>query len=238
MARKKKQSDPAISNTTTTTTTTTTSKSTSSSKAPISTVIPDFLFLASVSATSSENSQLLLNTGITDVLSVGKSPLFRQDGITYHRLSLQDNQWASILAVADEACKIIESVKSLKGKVLVHCFAGISRSPSIIAAYLMKSEGMTLRQSLEALIRARDQVKPNTGFLRQLFDMEKELLGNKGIPSIPSFKRLIGYGSNDTLEQLLQDPSIREDDESRNTLERALFGSWLESIRLAQASSK
>ena len=47
----------------------------------------------------------------------------------------------------------------------------------VVAAYLMKRKGMTLKGALGQIIRARPQVSPNPGFLQQLKEMEMELFG-------------------------------------------------------------
>ena len=48
-------------------------------------------------------------------------------------------------------------------KILVRCSAGISRSPMVVAAYLMKRKGMTLKAALGQIICARPQVSPDAG---------------------------------------------------------------------------
>ncbi|KAK0644139.1 protein-tyrosine phosphatase-like protein [Cercophora newfieldiana] len=145
----------------------------SDNKQPASCIVPDLLYLGPVSATS--NSAFIERQGINHVLSVGKSPASRIEGITYHRLGLTDEEGSSIAEPVDKACEIIDAVAAAKGKVLVHCSAAISRSPSIVAAYLMKRRGLTLRESLTVLVGARAVVSPNPGFLRQLSELEKEI---------------------------------------------------------------
>jgi len=115
--------------------------------------------------------------GITHVISVGKSPTSPLEGITYERLRLTDQEGSAIDPVAARACDIIDAASASQGRVLVHCSAAISRSPTIVAAYLMKRRGMTLRESLERLVSARHAVSPNPGFLRQLSEIEKEVFG-------------------------------------------------------------
>jgi len=117
--------------------------------------------------------------------------------VTYHRLSISDTTSSPISKIVDAACKIIDSAiasSSKKGagsgKILVHCSAGISRSPTVVAAYLMKRKGMTLKAALGQIIRVRPQVSPNTGFLRQLKEMEMELFGTvvsslEGVDELP-----------------------------------------------------
>jgi len=59
----------------------------------------------------------------------------------------------------------------------VHCSAGISRSPMVVAAYLMRRRGMSLREALGQIVQVRPQVSPNAGFLEQLKELEMELRG-------------------------------------------------------------
>ena len=106
--------------------------------------------------------------------------------VTYHhRLSLSDSVSSSISEITNAACEIIDGAIAPKkngaaagGRILVHCSAGISRSPMVVAAYLMKRKGMTLRTALGQIVRVRPQVLPNAGFLKQLREMEVELYGS------------------------------------------------------------
>ena len=59
--------------------------------------------------------------------------------------------------------------------VLVHCKMGISRSATIITAYLMKTRNMTLKNALDYVTSKRNYVCPNFGFHLQLHNYEKIL---------------------------------------------------------------
>ena len=68
--------------------------------------------------------------------------------VTYHRLSLSDSVSSSISKITDPACEVIDGEIAPKksgatggGRILVHCSAGISRSPMVVTAYLMKHKG-------------------------------------------------------------------------------------------------
>jgi atypical dual specificity phosphatase len=108
--------------------------------------------------------------------------------VTYHRLSLTDHPLSSIYHVSDRADIIIEAAKA--GKIPVHCSAAVSRSPTIVAAYLMKKCDMSLKDALGLIIRARPAVCPNDGFLRQLKELEIRLRGSSSleVESLPSRK--------------------------------------------------
>ena len=59
--------------------------------------------------------------------------------------------------------------------ILVHCFMGISRSASIIIAFLMQLKQINYEQALFYLRQKRRQVQPNPGFVLQLLKFEKRL---------------------------------------------------------------
>ena len=62
-----------------------------------------------------------------------------------------------------------------KVAVLVHCHAGVSRSVAVVAAHLMRAEGLGLDEALEVIRRVNPDAEPNEGFREQL-----ELYGQMG----------------------------------------------------------
>lgn len=60
------------------------------------------------------------------------------------------------------------------GKVLVHCAMGLSRSSSLVLAYLMIHENVTLADAIKA-VSAHRNVSPNEGFLEQLRELDTKL---------------------------------------------------------------
>jgi predicted protein tyrosine phosphatase len=62
-----------------------------------------------------------------------------------------------------------------KGKVLVHCIAGISRSATVCIAYLMKERGLSLEAARQHVKRRRSCIQPNEGFEEQLRIFEQTL---------------------------------------------------------------
>ena len=55
--------------------------------------------------------------------------------------------------------------------VLVHCNQGISRSASLVIAYLIMENGFTLREAFRLVKKLRPSVLPNSGFLSQLIEL-------------------------------------------------------------------
>ncbi|XP_035990147.1 dual specificity protein phosphatase 22-B isoform X3 [Fundulus heteroclitus] len=61
----------------------------------------------------------------------------------------------------------------MKGEgCLVHCVAGVSRSVTLVVAYIMTVTGRGWVESLAAIRAARPCAGPNLGFLRQLEEFE------------------------------------------------------------------
>jgi protein-tyrosine phosphatase len=59
---------------------------------------------------------------------------------------------------------------------LLTCFGeGVSRSATVVAAWLMASRNMTSKDSVEFLATRRSVIRPNPGFIRQLNAFEDEI---------------------------------------------------------------
>ncbi|KAE9396290.1 phosphatases II [Gymnopus androsaceus JB14] len=141
----------------------------------VSLVLPS-IYLGPCSAASSKS--FLSTNSISHVLSVGASPSEKVDGVIYHRVSISDSPSSSIIKVCDSACTIIDdALKSKNGTILIHCSSGISRSPMVVAAYLMKRRNIPLKMALRQIVLIRPQISPNSGFLQQLKELEMELFG-------------------------------------------------------------
>jgi hypothetical protein len=70
----------------------------------------------------------------------------------------------------------LENAKSVPGyRVFVHCALGISRSATVVIAYVMKSQRIPLKNAVDIVKRARQQIYPNNGFLQQLDRYEAEI---------------------------------------------------------------
>ena len=62
------------------------------------------------------------------------------------------------------------------GNVLVHCVMGVSRSTTLILAFLVKYRKLTLSQSYYHVFERRKCVNPNCGFWRQLINYELKIM--------------------------------------------------------------
>jgi protein-tyrosine phosphatase len=55
-----------------------------------------------------------------------------------------------------------------KGGVLVHCYAGVSRSSSFVIAYVISTFGLAYDDAKEKVKKGRPCIHPGDGFVRQL----------------------------------------------------------------------
>lgn len=108
--------------------------------------------------------------GVTHVLTVGcdmRQP--HDDAFRYHLVVLPDAPDAPIARHFGECIAFIgAALREPRGRVLVHCYAGVSRSATVVMAYLMATAGMTYPEAHEHVRKARHFVCPNHGFRRQL----------------------------------------------------------------------
>eukprot|EP01138_Halocafeteria_seosinensis_P015184 gb/GECG01015497.1/.p1 GENE.gb/GECG01015497.1/~~gb/GECG01015497.1/.p1 ORF type:complete len:502 (+),score=88.89 gb/GECG01015497.1/:1-1506(+) len=98
----------------------------------------------------------------------GIAPMFSSKGIQYLLLDLEDEPDADILKYLEVAAQFIQKAREEDGNVLVHCFAGRSRSAAIVAAYLIRHHRMSLEEAIKTIKSKKDNVKPNRGFYYQL----------------------------------------------------------------------
>ena len=66
-----------------------------------------------------------------------------------------------------------EKCRKSNNKVIIHCLAGISRSPTLAIAYLMKHLCLKSDEAYRYVKERRQTISPNFNFLGQLYEYEK-----------------------------------------------------------------
>ena len=103
---------------------------------------------------------------------------FYPEQFQYKYIKIEDYPEAQILPHFETAFEFInEGMNS--GCVLVHCNAGVSRSVTVVVAYLMKTKNMSLKQALDLVKTKRPTMCPNEGFQTQLQTYEDILRPKK-----------------------------------------------------------
>ena len=123
------------------------------------------------------NWKVVRDLKLTHIINVSvEHPCVFTEKIKYLHLKLEDVEEACLKEHFDEAIHFIEAaLHNTSNRVLVHCNLGISRSSTIILAYLMKTYNATLQEAFKFLRHRRPIVCPNLGFLQQLIGYEHDL---------------------------------------------------------------
>lgn len=134
----------------------------------------------------------LKSLGVTHVLNAacGKDPgfglintsrnFYQASGIKFLGIEAYDMSSFCLSTYFREAADFIESALESKGKVYVHCKMGISRSSTLVLAFLMIKKGMSAQEAVRT-VRSRREIIPNDGFLKQLCQLNEDLIQRRGI---------------------------------------------------------
>ncbi|XP_017769908.1 PREDICTED: dual specificity protein phosphatase 10-like [Nicrophorus vespilloides] len=144
----------------------------------VSQILP-YLYLGN--ARDASDLQLLKSLDITHVLNVSSRRSENEgcDGIIWKRFSVFDDADQDLTQYFDESFEFIEEAKEMGQRVLVHCQAGVSRSPTIIIAYLMIRNGTRMTDAFAFVKNLRPIVCPNFSFMGQLMDLQMKLNAQK-----------------------------------------------------------
>mmetsp|Transcript_26099 Transcript_26099/g.47118 ORF Transcript_26099/g.47118 Transcript_26099/m.47118 type:complete len:222 (+) Transcript_26099:2-667(+) len=119
--------------------------------------------------------------GVTHVASIGsefegETPL-ADLGISYLCVIIDDEeeQASTMQDNLKRAVDFLDEGVGGGGKALVHCAAGISRSTTVVLAYMVAKCDMTLLDAFRRTYAARPVVWPNTGFMKILIAWETSI---------------------------------------------------------------
>ncbi|XP_019740401.1 dual specificity protein phosphatase 8 [Hippocampus comes] len=151
---------------------------------PLSIILPR-LYLGAESDVTQDG---LASLGISYVLSVSRCsprPSFLPCS-RYLRIPIDDSLWDDLLPWIPQALRFIDAAMSSGASVLVHCAAGISRSPALAVAYIMYSSGMDLDHAYRFVKERRPSISPNFNFLGQLQHFQGTLRRQASSDNFPS----------------------------------------------------
>jgi len=135
----------------------------------ISEIVTDSLYLSGCSPVTTDNLESLGITAVVCALSENEERRMMADrtmpeNIKKMYVRLIDADFSDISAHFDSAAQFINDEVKNGGRVLVHCAAGISRSVTLVLAYLMKYRLYDLRKAFNLVKTSRRVVRPNNGF--------------------------------------------------------------------------
>eukprot|EP00486_Rosalina_sp_Unknown_P004496 CAMPEP_0201576938 /NCGR_PEP_ID=MMETSP0190_2-20130828/23071_1 /ASSEMBLY_ACC=CAM_ASM_000263 /TAXON_ID=37353 /ORGANISM="Rosalina sp." /LENGTH=234 /DNA_ID=CAMNT_0048008421 /DNA_START=48 /DNA_END=752 /DNA_ORIENTATION=+ len=150
-------------------------------------IINDKLFIGDID--HAQNKDILDNLGITHIVNCTSrfdnmyesqsNSNSNNGGIDYFRVCVNDSD-DDIARYFQSVNEFINNALNINGdnnnnKVLIHCFAGISRSATITIAYLMSQKKMKYEKAKLYLKQRRNVIEPNISFVKQLKKYQDEL---------------------------------------------------------------
>ncbi len=134
----------------------------------ISEILPG-LYLGS--SRDAEDLNVLKEHKIKTILNISTTLpcYFENENIfEYRRLPCHDSPRQDILQYFETTFEYIHQQLSANRNILIHCQAGISRSPSFIIGYLMRYDSKTFEEAYNFVQSKRNIVSPNLNFIGQL----------------------------------------------------------------------
>lgn len=142
------------------------------------TLILDHLYLGGIDC---YREDILRRLGINVVIRIINGDFIKIPNIIHYHIPLEDID-TNISQYFDFLCERISYHLRNGDRILVHCVMGVSRSATIILAYLMKEKNMSFSQALHYVQSRRNIIRPNDSFLRQLRNYDITLHGSTDIP--------------------------------------------------------
>ncbi|XP_062251143.1 dual specificity protein phosphatase 22-B-like [Platichthys flesus] len=135
----------------------------------INKVLPN-LYLGNIK--DARDKELLAQHNISHILSIHDTAAPVLEDMRYLCISAADHSKQDLTQYFRESITFIHESR-LKGEgCLVHCVAGVSRSVTLVVAYIMTVTGRGWVEALAAVRAARPCAGPNLGFLKQLEEFE------------------------------------------------------------------
>ena len=131
------------------------------------------------SAVIAQDLKTLQSHGITHVLNLAGDacPCPFEGEVEYLCLKVLDAKDENLSCIFPACFDFIEKGTKSKSRILVHCMEGVSRSASIVIAYLMWKKQLSFEAASELVRKGRPICSPNAGFICQLLAFGKRLSG-------------------------------------------------------------
>ena len=120
-----------------------------------------------------QTHRILQENRIKKVLSLLEdfSDFEKFEGIEYKKIEIIDSAKANLIQFIPECIQFISDAQRANENILVHCAAGVSRSPSILIAYFMTKYRVNYYAARNYVNKGRPGIFPNEGFISQLLSI-------------------------------------------------------------------
>ena len=134
--------------------------------------ITDTIYLGNMEAAF--NYKKLKKLGIRKVLTVMSAfgNHYPENTFVHKSIDVTDDYETNLIRYFKECLLFIDGYD----KVFVHCAAGMSRSPTIVIAYLMWKKKLSLNDAIKFVKNKRPDISPNLNFMRQLQTFQELLI--------------------------------------------------------------
>ncbi|XP_074531971.1 dual specificity protein phosphatase 13B-like [Halichoeres trimaculatus] len=139
---------------------------------------------------AARDKPLLHSLGITHIVNAAHGPsnpdpgpcfyvktgprFYRDMKVDYYGVEADDAIGFILSPFFYPTARYIRAALAMGGRVFVHCLMGVSRSATLVLAFLMIVEGLRLQEAVAAIRPHRD-ICPNPGFLQQLRSLDMGL---------------------------------------------------------------
>jgi len=187
--------------------------------------INDYLFVGSLQG--AKDLTILKKYGITDIINISsiRDTNFYKGEFKYNTIDIKDSQEEDIKRFFPTLVQYIENIRNEQGKVLIHCYAGISRGPTVAMSYLIWKQELSYQEAYKVVKDARGAICPNAGFVYKLLEWEIECKKERQEKRLVQEKELVEYHKVSIIqEKNLQKQVVIELDEDteQNSLSAAL----------------
>lgn len=93
--------------------------------------------------------------------------------LKFCHVAVRDEPGEQLLPHFERVAQFIETALSKDKGVLVHCMAGVSRSPTFVAAWLIKCRGMSAADAVALVVKQRSSAQPRPEFVNQLIQWDR-----------------------------------------------------------------
>ena len=141
-------------------------------------IIKDFLFISGYKTASTLSD--LQNLKITNIINCSGDLCENLEfsGIHYLTLNIRDNVSENIECIFYKCINYIDEAKEKNGRILIHCYKGVSRSVSVLISYLIYLYKWTYDKAFDFVQSKRPIANPNIGFYLQLKTFHKRITLN------------------------------------------------------------
>ena len=141
-------------------------------------IIKDFLFISGYKTASTLSD--LQNLKITNIINCSGDLCENLEfsGIHYLTLNIRDNVSENIECIFYKCINYIDETKEKNGRILIHCYKGVSRSVSVLISYLIYLYKWTYDKAFDFVQSKRPIANPNIGFYLQLKTFHKRITLN------------------------------------------------------------